>query len=274
MSFQPVVPLGGVAGWRFLERTMETQRAAFDAAPARQRDLAHFREAIGRVSSAAELVADRQLLSVALGAFGLDGDVDNRFFIRKVLEEGTADRDALANKLTDRRYRDLAAAFGFGNGQPPRAGRPGFADEIAAAYLVRQFEIAVGDGDQSMRLALTLDRALPDIAGRAVADDTKWLTVMGDPPLRKVFETALGLPSAFGALDLDRQLADFKARAERVFGVSDFAELASPEMQDEVLRTFLARAQLTGDLGAPAPSAPALAILAGADRGALFSALL
>jgi len=269
MSFQPVVPFGGIAGWQFLQRTMDTQRAAFDAAPSRQRDLDYFRENIAKVDSAEALVSDRRLRAVALGAFGLDADIDNNFFIRKVLEEGTRDRGALANRLTDTRYREFSAAFGFGNGALPRTALTGFADEIESAYLRRQFEIGVGQRDQTMRLALTLDRELPEIAAREVGDETKWLTVMGTPPLRRAFETAMGLPRSFGTLDLDRQLGEFRDRAERLFGLSSFADFQDREKKDELMRSFLARAQIDGGFGAPAagPGSPALTILSQAARG-------
>jgi len=192
-----------------------------------------------------------------------------------VLEEGTGDRAALANRLTDRRYREFSAAFGFGDGLLPRTLRDGFADRIATRYLERQFEIRVGESDETMRLALTLERRLPEIAGRAVRDDTKWLTVMGEPPLRRAFEMALGLPRSFGTLDLDRQLADFKERAGQVFGISRFADFAAPEPRETAMRTFLARAQLAdGAGGSSVPSSPALQILGQVDRGSIVSALL
>ncbi len=273
MSFQPVVPFGGIAGWQFLKRTMETQRTAFDAAPARQRDLDYFRNKIGTIGSAAELVSDRRLLSVALGAFGLDEDIGNRFFIRKVLEEGTANRSALANKLADSRYREFSAAFGFGNGLPPLTTRTGFGEEIAQAYLERQFEIGVGESDETMRLALTLERELPSLAARNVSDETKWLSVMGNPPLRRAFETAMGLPRSFGTLDLDRQLVVFRENGERQFGLSSFADLASPEKRKELVRGFLARAQIGDGFGpSNAVMSPALSLLqlaAGFTRSSL-----
>ena len=31
MTFQPVIPLTGYTGWRFLARTMDAQKAAYDA---------------------------------------------------------------------------------------------------------------------------------------------------------------------------------------------------------------------------------------------------
>lgn len=267
MTFQPVVPFGGFAGWQFLQRTMEAQRDAFDASPVRQRDVDYFRENIGSVGSAEELVSDRRLLTVALGAFGLDDDINNRFFIRTVLEEGTASREALANRLSDTRYRTFSAAFGFGQGSLPSTLRTGFGDEIASAFLARQFEVGVGETNQTLRLALTLERELPEIADRSLANDTKWLTIMGNPPLRSIFETALGLPQSFGALDIDRQLEDLKSRSARAFGTSDVSALSQGEESEDLMRTFLARAQLQ-ESGATAftPASAALTLLAQSAR--------
>jgi hypothetical protein len=123
-----------------------------------------------------------------------------------------------------------------------------------------------------MRLALTLERELPGIASRDVSDDTKWLTVMGNPPLRRVFETAMGLPQSFGALDLDRQLVEFRERGERLFGLSSFADFADPEKQEDLMRVFLARAQISGGFGAGAgPTSPALQLLQSASAVAPIS---
>ncbi len=49
--------------------------------------MAYFEANIGKVETAADLVGDRRLLKVALGAFGMDGEIDKRAFLRKVLEE-------------------------------------------------------------------------------------------------------------------------------------------------------------------------------------------
>ena len=43
MSFQPVLPMSGFAGWSFLKRTMARQQVAQQAVPAQQRDEAYFR---------------------------------------------------------------------------------------------------------------------------------------------------------------------------------------------------------------------------------------
>mgnify|MGYP006142551315 FL=1 len=81
--FQPIVPSGGLVGWRFLQRTYESQADNFNQSTQLQRDTEYFRENIASISNAEDLVADRRLLTVALGAFGLDADLGNKFFIKK-----------------------------------------------------------------------------------------------------------------------------------------------------------------------------------------------
>ncbi len=265
--FQPVVPVGGYAGWRFLERTMVRQRAAFDAAPAGARDADHFRARIGRIGSAAELVADRRLLRVALEAFGLEADIDARAFIRQVLEGGTLKPQALANRLADRRYADFSRAFGFGDYTVPRTRLSDFPDRILAARAERLFEAAVGARDPALRLALGGRRELAAIAARDVTDTAGWLNALGNPPVRRLFETAFGLPAGFAAVDLDAQVATMREKARAAFGDDRIAAFAEPARMEALVRRFLFRAEAAAGTLAPGPAANALFLLRAASPG-------
>lgn len=114
MSFTVTLPISGYAGWKLLKRTQSQQQALLAQNPAQQRDEDYFRQKISSVKTAEDLVSDRRLLRVALGAFGLSADLNNKFFIRKVLESDTLDSKSLASKLSDKRYKEMAEAFGFG----------------------------------------------------------------------------------------------------------------------------------------------------------------
>lgn len=244
MSYQPVVLAGGLVGWSVLQRTMETQTAAFNASAVMQRDTAYFEENISKIDSAEDLVSDRRLLRVALGAFGLSDDINNSFFIKKVLEDGTLSEEALANRLTDTRYKDLASAFGFGDFSTPRTKISTFGAEITEAYRQRQFEVAVGESDESMRLAMNADRELEGLSQKSGSEDTKWFLVLGSPPLRQVFETALGMPSSFSQLDLDRQLDMLKDRADAHFGSESVAQFTDAEAREDLIERFLLMDQI------------------------------
>ncbi|MCF6316051.1 MAG: DUF1217 domain-containing protein [Marinosulfonomonas sp.] len=242
--FQPVVPFGGFSGWSFLTRTLDNQKEAFANSSEIAREVDYFKENISKIQTAEDLVADRRLLKVALESFGLGEDINNKFFIRKVLEDGTSEDDALANRLSDKRYLEFSKAFGFGDLPAPNTVLSDFGSKITSAFKERQFEAAIGDQNEDFRLALGIERDLTDIAGKDLQEDTLWFTVMGNPPLRKVFETAFNLPESFGALDLDKQLETLKDKAQSAFGDSGIKQFASTEKLKDLTQLFLLRADV------------------------------
>ncbi len=271
MSFAPVVPARGVAGWAFLNRTMAVQKRAFLADSSLTRDEDYFRAKIGAVKTAGALVDDRRLLTVALTAFGLEGEVNNKALLRKVLEDGTVDPDALANRFADKRYLEFSRAFGFGDFAVPNTGLSDFADGIIARYEGRRFEAAVGDQNPDMRLALNAQRELGDLAGRDLSANGRWFTALGSVPLRTVLQTALGLPKGFAQIDIDKQVTILKDRAERQLGSADLAVLADPEKMEGLIRKFLVRSELQAQAAGSGGSA-ALALIQQARRGGASSA--
>ena len=266
MSYQPVIPLAGVAGWRFLERTQANQQAAFENGAVLKREIAYFEENIASVTSAADLVADRRLLKVALSAFGLETEIDKKAFIRKILDEGTTAEGALATRLTDPAWRKFSAAFGFGDAGA-RTAEAGFAGSIVSAYKTRAFEVAVGETDDSMRLALNFRR---EIASLAAGEGGSWFSILGSKPLRQVVETAFGLPAAFSQIDIDKQAATLKDRCDRLLGSDSLTVFQDEAVVGKLIDRFLARTQIQNGLSATGPAANALALLQGmnSDGGA------
>lgn len=260
MTYQPIVPASGNLGWIFLNRTREAQQDAFDNSAQIVRDTDYFRENIADVQTAEQLVDDRRLLSVALASFGLSDDIANKFFIKKVLEEGTLNDEAFSNRLTDKRYFNMAKAFSF-DITPPNTVLSSFPDTIIDQYKEREFEVAVGNSDEDLRLALSVDRELNAIAERELTETSAWFVVMGNPPLRKVFETALGLPVELGAIDIDRQVEIFQDKALRAFGTSDPSDFIDPELQDDLIRNFLFRTELDAAASTTLRGSVALSLL-------------
>lgn len=244
MSFQPILPASGLVGWKLLTRTLETQQRAFDQSPENLRDADYYKANIAKIETAEQLVDDRRLLRVALGAFGLEDDIDNRYFVQKILEEGTRSEDALANKLTDKRYAKFSAAFGFDQFTGSNTYSPAFAQQVVDRYNRNAFEIALGDQDESMRLALNAAQDLPELAAEDGTDDGRWYLVMGTPYLREVFDTAMNMPSGFSQLDLEQQLEIYRDRSEQRFGVSEVADFADPELQEKLIEQYLLQSQL------------------------------
>lgn len=261
MSFQPVLPLTGYTGWGFIKRTMVRQQAVQQALPAQQRDEAYFRDRIGKADTAEKLVNDKRLLRIALTAFGLEGDVNSKAFIQKILEGGTLKEGSLANKLADKQYQKLSTAFGYGDFSVPRTKLSTFADEILAQYRTRSFETAVGEQNNTYRLAMNAERELPSLAAKTTSATAKWYTVLGNAPLREVMQTALGLPKSFSSIDIDQQVTVLKARAEAAFGSSDLAQFKDMGKMEALTRRFLLLSEIQSQAVASSPAARALALL-------------
>ena len=68
----------------------------------------------------------------------------------------------------------------------------------------------MGAVNEDMRLALNAQQELADLATNSSSETTRWLTIIGNPPLKAVFEQAFNLPSSFGVLDVDRQVSEFQ----------------------------------------------------------------
>lgn len=261
--FQPVIAGNGLAAWRLLQLTHDRQLESFARAPSIRRDTEYFADRIGQIRTAGDLVSDRRLLGVALGAFGLQDDINNTYFIRKILEEGTIAEDALANRFADTRYRDFSKAFGFGPNEVPRTILSGFPNEIIGLYKANGFEVMVGAQDDTLRTALYARRVLPELLKRPGSDRQKWFSVMGQPPLRAVFEKALNLPFAFSRIDIDQQLGIFKDRAKEVFGADSPVAFAEAELLENLVTRFVLRTQSEDFNASYSPQAIALALLRG-----------
>ena len=243
MTFTPILTSTGYSGWAFLKQTLASQQASFDKSPEIKRDIDYFKAKIGAVKTADQLVGDRRLLKIALGAFGLDNDIDSKAFIKKILTDGTLKTDSLSNKLADKSYLRLSAAFGFGDFSVPRTQLSTFGAEITSAYEQRQFESAVGDQDNSLRLALNAQREIPALAAKSSSEDTKWYTILGSTPLRTVMQAALGLPDSTASLDVDQQLVMFKDRASKVFGADSVKQFTDPAKVEIMIRRYLVKTQ-------------------------------
>lgn len=270
MSYQPVIVGSGLLGWQFLKSTQEKQEVAFNSGAELKRDTEYFEANIANVKTAEDLVSDRRLLRVSLGAFGLQDDIDNKYFIKKILEEGTVADDSLANRMADDRYKSLAKAFSFDSPVGPRTILTKFPNEILTQYRAQEFEVAVGNADESLRMSLNFHRTLPEIGSGSSSNDTKWFRIMGNAPVKKIFETALNLPSNFGQIDLDRQLETLKEKCESRFGTSDVAELSQPEVMEEVVQTYLLQSQVQ-NFSAFSANNTALTLLQSIPRYSMFS---
>lgn len=260
------IPLGGLQGYRLLDRTLPQQVQIFDQSPDVQRELNYFLENAGSVATVDQLVTDRRLLGVVLGAFGLDEDINRQAFVRKVLEEGTVEPDAFANRLAEPAYREMSEFLGFGN-----VGSLLFSENvrlnIVDRYRDRQFEIAVGEQDLNLRLALNFKREAARIVEQSGSENSFWLRMIGTQSLRQVVEGAFFLPDQFAQIDLDQQIEEVKDRARGLFGSAEPSVLSDPDNVEKMIERFLLREEASGNAVSFSSGSTALTLLQSSGLG-------
>lgn len=272
MPFAPVIPTTGLSGWNFLQRTLSRQSEIFNSSPDIKRDITYFKENIGNISSLEEFVGDRRILKVALGAFGLDGEIDKRAFVRKILEEGTTDTTSFARRLNDPNYLQLAEVFSFGDGG--FTATDSIIDDVVKRYEDEQFEIALGKVDPSQRLALNFERNITQIAEKDLTDEGGWFAVLASRPLREVIEDVFNLPESFSQIDLDQQVSYLQDRSLRLFGDSSVKVFLEPKNVEKAINRFHLIQQLNSGPSASTPGATAITLLSGGLGAEGFANLL
>ena len=183
----------------------------------------YFRENIGKISSAEDLLADRRLYTYVMTAFDLSGAIDQPGIIRKVLEEGTADEDDFTNRLPDPRYRAMAKVLAFAEFGLRNVQDPGVVDQIVDRYERVQREIDAGRDNPAVELAAYFDRKAETV--------TEWIQVLADSRLRSVTFTALGIPQEFNVLGTSKLIEELEARY-------DIADFQNPERREAFIERY------------------------------------
>lgn len=259
MSYNVQLGMGGYLGWKVLERTESAQKQAFSNDRQMVRAREYYSEKMPNVKDAESFVSDYRLMSVAMRAYGLDSDVGNRAFIKKVLDSDPNDSSSLVNRLSDKRYLALnkALRFSAASGPIPDIASIG---NVLDRYTTRSFEKNIGQSHSEIELALNARRELSDLAGSGKGNNTAWYQILASAPLRKVFEGALGLSSFFSTLPVDRQLAMLKERAGRSLGSDKVSQFSNPDNVEKLIKNYLLKSGSSG-AGSASPYAVALAVL-------------
>jgi hypothetical protein len=205
------------------EAAASAPRARAKTPPLIQRDIDYFRENIGKVSSPEELLEDERLYRFALSAFDLESQIPSRALVKKVLEEGVRDDDALANQLVDQKWKTFARAFAFAEVGDRNVRNGSFVDGVVERYTRVKLESDAGEDNLGVRLAAYFDRKAQNF--------TSWFSVLADKALREVVFTAFDLPNEMQQTNPDKLVSIFESRM-------DIEDLSDPEKRAKFIERF------------------------------------
>ena len=211
-----------------------------------------YRMAAAYVPASINRGALQRLFAFAMKAFGLSDMGYAKAFMTKLLKEGLAAPTAMANKLSDQRYRDFARTFDFNTYGTVTTSLSAARTGVVDRYLRQTLEEKTGAQSEGARLALYFQRKAASIVSP--------MSILADAALLKVAKVALDLPDAMSLAPIDNQVAMIKARLD----VSIFKDPAKVE-------NFLKRFCVMNDLANRAAGSSSPAVMLAQASGAGFS---
>jgi hypothetical protein len=125
----------------------------------------------------------------------------------------------------------------------PSITNPSFIQQVVQLYTNAQFQQVVGNTSDTLREALYAKQQLPSI--------TSWNQIIANRPLADVIQTVLGLPQAFGALNITQQAQVFSSRM-------NIADFQNPTKVAKLLNQFVA---MGSSQSSTVPTSPAIQLL-------------
>ena len=211
--------------------------------PEVQRSIAYFKDNIGKVTNTEDFLKDDKLYRFVMEAFDLGSQFYARGLIRKVLNGGVSDPASTANRMSNTKFREMAAALSFAETGGQTLKEPSIVQAILDRYVAVKMEVDSEEKNPAVRFGLYFQRRAPSV--------TNWYQVMADRALQKVVYTTLGLPEETARLDVDKQKILLEKRM-------DIKDLQDPAKVRKMLDRFGAMYDMqngspTGS-GAVAPS--------------------
>lgn len=194
-----------------LEKNRDLYLDRFKTSASVKKDIAYFQKKAASIKTVDEFVNDPKLLAFAATAFGLEGDIKYPARLKKVLKENLSDSGALANKLIDPRYKEMAKFFDFANVNLTKVKVSVTQNELIDKYTTAAFEKAQGQANPAIRDALYFERNASKI--------TNGYDILGDNVLRAVVTYTLDLPPQIAVQSVEKQ----KALIEQKLDIKKFA---------------------------------------------------
>lgn len=191
----------------------------------------YYQEKIAGIRTVSELLADRGVIDVVLGAFGFDPEEVTDDFLKQVFASDLDDPKSFVNKQTDQNWAEMLASFNFdsdGNLTDDTVGtiqQRGDTLETINLYLRQTLEESEGESNEGVRLALYFERTAPTL--------TDAYDLIADEALLEVFRTAFGYSEDFSNMDVDVQ-------AKIVEDNLDLSEMQDPEKMERFLQRYTA----------------------------------
>ena len=215
--------LSTTAAYLSVNKNLRGQLAAGAATTAVKSATDYYLANIGKVKTVADFVGNYRLFSYAMTAYGLGDMVSAKGLMTKVLDGGVTSSSALANTLSDPRYKAFATAFDFAGKGSAATSAASATTATTANYVEQTLETNEAKQNNGVALALYFKRNASSI--------TSAYGLLGDSKMLTVVQTAFGISPTTGETDIDTQAAYL----DKVLNIKD---LQDPTKVEKLIERF------------------------------------
>lgn len=222
------VPMSTAQTIALYKRSVE--RAAQDIArlekdPAVQRDLRMLEQAVARAKTPADLLRNPRIIALLMEALGLADQAANGGLARAALQSNLSDRQSLANRLPDQRWKAAAQRLDFAARGLATIRDPAVMDDLKEGIIKNRRIGAISAQSQAVADALYI-RDLPE------GQTPSLFAVLGDKVKRRVATTVANLPQELALHSVETQARTLGARF-------DPAQFADPKKREALINRYL-----------------------------------
>jgi hypothetical protein len=227
----------------------QTQDVAMTATqPMVKTAITAFTQAVNSATSMTQLLANPAFMNVLLTANGMSDQIGYTALAKQALTSNTADPNSLVNQLTDTRWKTLAGNYNFTSTGLSSFQNPSTIASIANAYATSTWETQQDSVTPGLSNALAFKAQASTI--------TSVDQILGNPTMRTVVTTALGIPEQIAFQDLDAQE---QAISSRLGNVSQFQ---SPSFVQSFVQKYLIANAASASSSSSTPDLTTLSIQA------------
>jgi hypothetical protein len=221
-------PLSTAQTMALYRRSVERARqdiARLEKDPATQRDLQALDQAVARAKAPADLLRNPRVLKLLMEAIGLADQAGNGGLARNALMSNLLDRQSLANRLPDQRWKAAAQRLDFAASGLAKLRDPAVMEALKDGIIQYRRITAISAQSQAVADALYV-RDLPQ------GQTPSLFAVLGDKVMRRVATTVTNLPQELALQTVEAQARTLGARF-------DPAQFADPKKRDALINRYL-----------------------------------
>lgn len=223
--------------------------AATAAQPAVQRAIAQFTSALQSATSVQQLLSNSAVMNVLLTANGLSDQTGYTALAQKALMSNPSDPQSMVNQLSDTRWLPVAQTYQFATKGLAVIQNPQVMSTITSAYAEVTWRQSLDASTPGLSNALTFRS---EASGISSVDQ-----ILGDPIMRTVVTTALGLPEQIAFQPLQAQEQAISSRL-------DISQFQNPSFVNSFTQRYLiaANAAAASSSSSTSPDLTSLAVQA------------